>query len=102
MANIEYTLTDHGITCHQCHASSNHPRSMYLRYCEKCRTLLGAEIRQKWNGRIEELEAMCHLFGLYKRCVLLGSDQAHKVPVERIITEGIAGWQIAEFPLWPD
>lgn len=100
MADKPYTQTDHGITCHGCSASSNHPRDVYLRFCPHCRSLLGPEIRQKWNDRIEELEAMCHMFGLYKKCFVLGDETAYKVPVERILTEGIKGLEVSSFPLW--
>lgn len=90
------------ITCLTCGHASQLDFDVYFRFCGPCDSMLGATIRQRWSDPIARTELIkyCAAFGRYKKIIEMGTGIAYKVPTERILTEGIKGDQLAEFPRW--
>jgi len=89
------------IRCANCGRTSHNPNDAYFRYCGACETLLGPQVRQRWNTERDQLRELCQTLGRYKR--VTGPDgKARRVPTEWIITQGIKGDALEFFPLWED
>lgn len=91
------------LSCFRCGTQTEDVDDVYLRHCPKCQ-FLGPEIRQRWNGGEgrRTLLALCATYGRYKRVRCPDRKTWHAVPLERIATEGISGYDVHRFPRWTD